>query len=123
MRSKILAMLFLGLIIPAVCSAQAIKPGKWTGSVAPPEQDEVAVTYDVLVFGDSLGIVIHAGEHGDFPVTAGRYADKTISFTFVPGGPTVHCVLKENAESVYAGSCLGDDGSVATMKMVPPKDM
>ena len=123
MTSKTLALIAFGLLVPALCSAQSVKAGKWTGSAVPPEQDEVAITFDVAVSGDSLGIVIHAGEHGDFIATGGHYADKTISFNFEPGGPVVHCVLKEDAEGTYAGNCLGDDGSIATMKMIPPKEM
>ena len=123
MTSKTIALLAIGLLVPGLCSAQSVKPGKWTGSVVPPEQDEVALTFDVTVMGDTLGVVIHAGEHGDFTATEGHFADKTISFNFEPGGPVVHCVLKEDAEGTYAGNCLGDDGSIATMKMIPPKEM
>ena len=122
MTSKTVALLLLGLAVPSLCAAQSLKAGKWTGSAVPPEQDEVALTFDVTGSSDSLGIVIHAGEHGDFIAVGGHYTDKTIFFTFEPGIP-VHCALKENEEGTYAGDCLGDDGSVATMKMIPPKEM
>ena len=121
MKSKLLALLVVGLLVPGICSAQSLKPGKWTGSAVPPDGEEVQLTYDVTVDGDSLGVVIHAGEHGDFTAHSTRYADKAISFTFEPGVP-VHCVLTLNAEGAYAGHCLGDDGSDATMVMVPPKE-
>lgn len=123
MTSKPVVLLSLGLLVPGICSAQSLKAGKWTGSAVPPGQDEVALTFDVTVSGESLGVVIHAGENGDFIATEGHYADKTISFNFVPGGPTVHCVLKEDTAGTYAGDCLGDDGSVATMKMLPPQSI
>jgi hypothetical protein len=122
MTSKTLALVLLGLVVPGLCSAQtAVKAGKWTGSAVPPDQDEVALTFDVTVAGDSLGIIIHAGEHGDFTAIGGHLANKSIIFDFEPG-ITVHCTLNETAEGEFAGSCLGDDGSVATMKMVPPKE-
>ncbi len=123
MTSKTVALLTLALVVPGLCAAQSPKAGKWTGSAVPREMGEVPLTFDVTVSDDSLGITIHAGEHGDFLAEGGHYADKTISFTFVPGGPTVHCVLKEDAESAYTGSCLGDDGSVVAMTMIPPKEM
>ena len=120
MTSKTLALLLLGLVVPAVSSAQALKAGTWTGTVYPPEGDSASVTYDVTVNGDSLGIVIHAGEHGDFTAELGHYADKTISFTFTPG-IGFHCKLTRNDAGDYAGSCFGDDGAEAQMTMVPPK--
>lgn len=120
MRSKTLALLFLGLFVPAICSAQAIKPGTWTGHVVPPEGEMTMVTFDVTVSGDSVGIVIHAGEHGDFTVTDTRVDEKSINFTFTPG-PTVRCNLTLNEEGAYAGNCMEDSGAVAQMMMVPPK--
>src|SRR6185436_2023793 len=120
MRSKTLALLFLGLIVPAICSAQAIKPGTWTGSVIPPEGELTIVTYDVTMVGDTLGIVIHAGEHGDFTATEAKFDEKTIRFPFQPG-PVVRCSLPLHEEGEYAGNCMEASGSVAQMTMVPPK--
>ena len=123
MKSKALALLMLGLIVPGVCAAQSLKSGTWTGTVTPPgEEQAMPVTFDVTEHGDSLGIVLHAGEHGDFTVEKGRYAEGKITFTFSPGGPQVSCILTRNEEGAFAGPCLGDDGSEAKMTMVPPKD-
>jgi hypothetical protein len=123
MKSKIVALLLFGLVVPAVCTAQSLKAGTWTGTALPPDADEiVSLTFDVTVHGDSLGIVIHAGDHGDFTTEKARYSDGTIVFTFSPGGPTVTCTLPRNEEGNFDGSCLGDDGSVAKMTMVPPKE-
>ncbi|MEP7324856.1 MAG: hypothetical protein ABI836_02810 [Gemmatimonadota bacterium] len=123
MRSKTFALLLLTLLVPAICSAQTVKPGKWTGFAVPPDADqEVPLTFDVTVNGDSLGIAIHAGEHGDFAATEGHYADHTISFNFEPGSPRVHCVLTLSADGVYTGDCVGEDLKSAQMTMVPPTD-
>lgn len=121
MKLKTLALLVLGLTIPAVCSAQSLKSGTWTGTVVPPEGDTTSVTFDVTVNGDSLGIVIHAGEHGDFITQQGHYADGKISFIFTPG-PQVTCVLSRNEEGAFSGGCVEEDGSVAQVTMVPPGD-
>jgi hypothetical protein len=123
MKLKVLALLVFGLAVPALCSAQSVKAGAWTGSVTPPgEQDAMPVTFDVTVHGDSLGIVLHAGEHGDFTMTNAKHADGKISFTFNPGGPTVTCTLSKTEAGEFSGPCIGDDGSTASMTMVPPKE-
>ena len=80
------------------------------------------VTFDVTVHSDSLSIVLHAGEHGDFTLENGRHADGKITFTFKPGGPVVTCTLAKNAEGAFSGPCIGDDASEASMTMVPPKE-
>jgi hypothetical protein len=123
MTSRTVALLLLGLLIPALCSAQSIKPGKWTGSAVNPDGQPQQLTFDVNEAGDSLGIVIHAGLHGDFTVTNGHIGDKTITFSFKPG-PEVHCTLMLEAAGSYAGDCVEADSSGAKMgmRMVPPKE-
>ena len=123
MKLKALALLGFTLALPSICSAQAVKSGAWTGTVTPPgETQSIPITFDVVVKGDSLGVVIHVGEHGDFPTEKGRYADNTITFTFNPPGVVVTCTLARNEEGVFAGPCIGDDGSDASMTMTPPKE-
>ena len=121
MKWKTLAVLLLAVAAPALCSAQTIKAGTWTGSVTPPDGGLTVVTYDVTVIGDSLGVVIHAGEHGDFTVRNGHYAEGKITFAFEPG-ITVRCTLARGEDGNFAGECLAEDGSVAQMTMVPPKE-
>ena len=123
MKLKAFALLLFGLAVPAVCSAQSLKSGAWTGTVTPPgEEQAIPLTFDVTVHGDSLGIVLHGGEHGDFTAEEGRHADGKITFIFLPDGIHVSCTLARNAEGVFAGPCVGNDGSQASMTMVPPKD-
>lgn len=119
MKWKVLALLVAGFMAPGVCSAQAPKSGTWTGSVTPPQGETTLVTFDVVSSGDSLSIVIHAGEHGDFPAGAERYADGKLTFTFEPG-PVVTCTLTRNAEGGFAGGCVEPTGEEAKMTMVPP---
>ena len=123
MKLKLLGLLLFGLSVPALCSAQSLKSGTWTGTVVPPgETQSIPLTFDVTVKGDSLAIVIHVGDHGDFPTEKGRYADGTITFTFNPPDVVVTCTLARNAEGAFAGPCVGSDGSDASMTMVPPKE-
>jgi len=121
MKARVLALLLLGLSVPAVCSAQSLKSGTWTGTVTAPEGDETIVTYDVTVTGDSLGIVIHAGEHGDFTAEGGYHTNGTITFVFVPG-IRVSCTLSRKETGEFDGPCAGDDGTTGHMTMVPPKE-
>jgi hypothetical protein len=121
MKLKVIALLGLALVaLPAVGSAQALKAGLWTGTVIAPEGDETIVTYDVTVNGDSLGIVIHAGEHGDFTAEEARHADGKITFFFSPG-IRVNCTLTRTDAGDFSGPCVGDDGATGQMKMVPPQ--
>lgn len=123
MKLKAIALLVLALSVPAVCSAQSLKAGTWTGTVIPPgETESIPLTFDVVVNGDSLGIVIHVGEHGDFTAEKGRFADGTITFTFNPPEVVVTCTLARNEKGEFAGPCMGSDGSDASMTMVPPKE-
>ena len=122
MRFKTLPLLALALVVPALCSAQAPKPGKWTGFAVPPnETSQVALTFDVTGNADSLGIVIHVAEEGDIPASEVHFTDKTITFVF-EAGPVVDCSLNLNAEGAYSGDCVGDDGKTGQMTMVPPKE-
>ena len=121
MKMKFAALLLLCVATPGLCAAQSLKAGTWTGSVTPPDGGLTVVTYDVTVIGDSLGVVIHAGEHGEFTVRNGHYAEGKITFAFEPG-ITVRCTLARGEDGTFAGECLAEDGSVAHMTMVPPKE-
>ena len=122
-KLKALILLVLGLAVPAVGAAQfPLKAGLWTGSVTPVGGTGVIpLTFDVTVHGDSLGIVIHVGDMGEYTANDGRYADGKITFSFSPPGSRVTCTLEKKAE-VFAGPCLGADGDDAEMTMVPPKE-
>lgn len=122
MKWKTLAVLLVAFMAPAaVCSAQTLKSGTWTGTVQPPDGPVTDLTFDVTVMGDSLGVVIHAGEHGDFTAREGHYRDGKITFAFEPG-ITVRCSLSRGEDGNFAGECQGEDGTLAPMTMVPPKE-
>jgi hypothetical protein len=93
--------------------------GAWTGTVTPPEGMTVNVTYDVAYAGDTLRIVIRAGEHGTFDTYDVKHEAEKLSFRFRPG-PEVTCVLNKK-DAGFAGTCTEDDGSVASMDLAPPR--
>ena len=107
------------VILPAAASAQAMQPGKWTGSATPPD-GEVQLTFDVTVKGDTIGIMLSAGEHGSFKLEEVKLANNKLTFWFQPG-PRVNCTLDRKENGNFEGACAGDDGLSVPFKMIPPK--
>jgi hypothetical protein len=121
MRHRHLITLALAslLALPVAASAQTLKPGIWTGTVAPPGEGVVAVTFDVKVAGDTTSITLTAGEHGTFKLEEVKVTADKITFKFTPG-PVVSCTLAKKDDGSYAGDC-SDGGESAQMTMIPPK--
>ena len=102
-------------------AAQQMPVGKWTGTVTPPNESAVEVTYDVAMKGDTIAITIVAGEHGSFAVNEVRLNERALTFWFTPG-PRVDCSLARRDDGAYEGTCT-EAGSAETahILMVPPK--
>lgn len=101
--------------------AQTLEPGKWTGTVlAPGEQQALEVSYDVTLRADTIDIKVNAGNHGSFSFNEIKLADKTLTFWFTPG-PRVDCILSRREDGAFAGSCRDPQGGNASMVMIPPK--
>lgn len=121
---RILVLALFGLIaIPAAAAAQDAAPvklvaGTWTGTVIPPD-GATDVTYEVSYSGDTLNIVLVAGQHGRFPLHELAVTATKISFSFTPG-PRVVCALTADDKGAYSGDCTDDGGLVVPMTMVPP---
>ena len=122
MKRILAAMAVAALAIPAAAAAQAntLPAGKWTGTVTPPGEAVTAITFDVTVAGDSIGITLNAGEHGTFVTQNVKVADGKLTFTFFPG-PEVNCTLTKGEDSSWSGECLDPDGDAAQITMQPPK--
>jgi hypothetical protein len=124
-QRKILAVCFFALMaVPAGAMAQDAAPvklttGTWTGIVIPPDGVQ-EVTYDVTYSGDTLGIVLGAGQHGKFTLNELELTATKLSFSFTPGGTRVVCVLTLNDQGAYGGQCTDDGGLSVPMTMVPP---
>ncbi len=108
------------VLLPLAASAQEkIEAGKWTGTVTPPGEATVNVTYDVTVKGDTIGITLNAGEHGSFVVEEVKLVDGKLTFSFTPG-PRIACTLNKKPDGSFAGQCT-DGQQPADMVMMPPK--
>ena len=107
-------------IVPIAVSAQKLEPGKWTGTVTPPGEGVVNVTYDVAMKGDTLTITLNAAEHGSFPLQEVKLVDKKLTFFFTPG-PRIECALDRKDDGSFAGKCGDGSGENADMVMLPPK--
>jgi len=110
----------LPLVAFTTAHAQKLEPGKWTGTVAPPGEQAMDVTYDVTMKGDTIGIAVNAGEHGTFTFNDVKLDADTLTFWFAPG-PRVECTLKRAETGAFAGECRDPEGGIATMAMIPPK--
>ena len=111
-------VLLLGL--PAVVAAQQLEPGKWTGTVAPPDGPTSEVNYDVTVRGDTVAIVVNAPPHGTFRFHDVKLSNNTLTFWLEPG-PRVECTLRRREDGAFAGSCKDPQGGIAQLLMTPPK--
>ena len=111
----------LPLVAFAPAEAQKLEAGKWTGTVAPPGQSAVPVSYDVTMKADTIAITVNAGEHGTFAFSDVKLSDKTLTFWFTPG-PRVECTLTRREDGAFEGPCReSGSGETASMVMVPPK--
>lgn len=108
---------FLFLLASAL-PAQSLPSGTWTGSVTPPDDNPLAITFDVAS-GDSISILIHFADRGDYPASEAKLASDTLTFWFQPG-PVVRCNLVKQGNGSFSGECADEDGMSATMLMVPP---
>ena len=113
------------LLLPSAVSAQTATPtlpvGKWTGTVTPPDGETAAVTFDVKSSNDTIAIQINAGDHGTFETSDVKLAGTKLTFSFTPG-PRVLCELEKKEDGSFAGHCAEDNGKVALITMVPPKE-
>ena len=123
--TRIIATLaFFVFALSAAAAAQStpakLPTGTWTGSVTPPGQEQVAVSFDVAAQNDTFSITINAGGHGTFKADGIKVEPGRLVFSFTPG-PVVVCVLTQKEDASYAGDCTEDDGSAAQIVLVPPK--
>ena len=108
------------LLVPAITAAQKLEPGKWTGTVAPPDGSVNDVTYDVALRGDTIAISVNAGQHGVHRFNDVKLDNNRLTFWFEPG-PRVECTLQRRDDGAFQGSCTDPQGGIAQMLMLPPK--
>src|SRR5262245_25271077 len=115
----LLRLLALLAVFPVAASGQKIQVGQWTGTVTPPGEATLNVTYDVSMKGDTILIKFNAAEHGSFDLEEVKLADGKLTFHFTPG-PRIDCTLNKKDDGSFAGQCT-DGSQPADMVMLPPK--
>jgi hypothetical protein len=111
----------LTVLLPLAAGAQQkLEVGKWTGTVTPPNESPIGVTFDVTMKGDTIGITVNAAEHGSFVFEEVKLDAGKLTFHFTPG-PRVDCSLDRKDDASFAGKCTDSEGGTAEMLMVPPK--
>ncbi len=111
------------LLIPAGARAQALAPGKWSGSGTDPSGNVKTVTYNVVPSGSSLSITLFDPASGDsIPFNDVRQAGDSLLFNWAGGrdkGRLV-CKLVRQTDGAYEGSCLDPENHQGHMRMIPP---
>ena len=103
---------------------QTLKPGTWSGAVTDPEGEEAAVTYEVTLSGDTIGInmtVVIPDAPPPFVFSNVHFDQGKLLFTWV-AGVDINCTLDPAADGSYAGTCTDTEGKSGRMTMSPPKD-
>jgi uncharacterized protein (DUF2147 family) len=111
----------LSLIMPAALAAQQLTPGTWTGSISPPSEQKLDVTFDIRMSGDTTKITMKgAGQELAFDDV--KVAASLLVFTFSPGGGgTIRCSLALQGDKSYSGDCVDPQGGKGQIVMRPPK--
>lgn len=107
--------------VPAAAQAQTLRAGTWTGTVQPPDQQPMPVTYIVAGAQDSLTITIRSEQMGSFAVRELHVMSDRLMFSWSPGDANVSCVLMRKDDGSYDGDCKDADGSIGHLVMIPPK--
>jgi hypothetical protein len=119
-RIGCVAAVVLGVAVGPL-HAQKLAAGSWTGTMSPPDDDAVAVTYDVAGSGDSLAITMHGPGGRQLPFSHIRFENDTLLFEWSPGETNIRCALVVQADGGYKGPCTDSEGKTGQLVMVPPK--
>jgi hypothetical protein len=115
-----LAAAALGLAATAPLCAQTLPAGKWSGTMAPPSSEGVAVSFDVAGIDDSLVITMTGPDGRQIPFGAIRVESGKLEFQWSPGNTTVQCELTKQDDGTYRGPCTDTEGMTGQLAMVPP---
>jgi hypothetical protein len=122
MRKPLTALLPLcaALVWAGALSGQSLRPGTWTGTLAPPDGPPAAVTFQVAGIGDSISITMTVPDMGVAPFSQLRVVSGKLSFQWQAGDKLVKCELTKQENGSYKGSCVDDDNKAGTIEMIPP---
>ncbi len=113
-------VIFAALAAPATLPAQTLLAGTWTGTMSPPSDSPVAVTYEVAGSGDSLAVTMVLPNGMRAPFSEVRMADGKLLFQWAAGPTIVKCELAKQESGGFRGPCTDSEGMTGQMEMVPP---
>lgn len=125
MRRPVAAIGFSMLL--AVCgtasgNAQTLEAGTWTGTMTPPGNPTVDVTFAVSYENGNLAIVLSVPQANmTAPFHDVELEDDALSFWWEPG-VRVDCKLTRQDDGSFAGDCSDGGGGTGQLTMVPPPD-
>ena len=112
----LVAVIAIGLTV----YAQELETGTWSGTLTPPGDAAMDITYDVSYDEGELSITINIPEMGGSLSASDISVDgETLSFSFAPG-PQVDCDLQRQEDGSFAGDCSPGGGESGHMTMVAP---
>jgi hypothetical protein len=133
--SRILTAAMFALALPLGLSAQVtdvpatppatakLEIGKWTGTVAPPGGQELALTIEVKMAGDTMKAeLVIPDVQMTMALSNIKLEGKKLSFSFQAGDMgEIKCALDQKEDGTYTGPCTDPGGSGAPMTIAPPK--
>ena len=105
---------------PVTLPAQSLAAGTWTGTMRPPGNDSVAVTFEVSGSGDSLAVTMLLPNGIRAPFSELRLAEGKLMFQWAAGDTTVKCDLAKQESGGFRGPCTDSEGMTGQIEMVPP---
>ena len=112
----------LAMLATTSVGAQELRPGTWTGTMSPPGNDDVPVSYEVGETEGALSIII-TGMGQSFSFYEVVLDGTELTFWWEPGS-RVDCTLLRKEDGSFEGTCTeetGPDGE-GTLTMVPPSE-
>lgn len=112
----------LGMWVATPAAAQELAVGTWTGTMTPPGDQGVDVTYDVsMTDDDELSIVMSVAMMGEsiefFDIALD---DDELTFWWSPG-VRLDCSLARQDDGSFEGVCGDGAGGDGILLMVPPE--
>ena len=114
----------LAMGVTTSVDAQEMERGTWTGTMSPPGNPSVAVTYEVGETDGALSIVMTAPEVGESMTFSDVKLDgDELTFWWEPGG-RVDCTLLRKEDGSFEGICTDGSGpsGEGTLTMLPPSE-
>jgi len=121
--SVLAAMLLLAVGALPASGQEKLVEGVWTGTVFPPDDELVAVEYEVS-YGEAgleINLVppVELGM-GAIPAESPTFLEDTLTF-MLNVGESVGCSLFMHEDGHFEGECVDSSGGAAILTMYPPE--